>query len=91
MLLLGLQAESFRRYTPERIERLLFVAITRAQAWAYLSTVPEGKAVFAPLGRLVTRPKRHNWAVRDWREIPPVYGGATPAAPSPDDDLTSLL
>jgi superfamily I DNA/RNA helicase len=91
VLLPGLQTENFRRYTPRRIERLLFVAITRAQGWAYLSTVVEGKTVFAPLERLVTRPTGHNWAVQDWRKIPPVYDGAAPAAPPPDDNLTSLL
>lgn len=91
VLLPGLQTENFQRYSPERIERLLFVAITRAQGWAYLSTVAGGKAVFAPLERLLTRPMGHNWAVQDWRKIPPVYEVAAPVAPLPDDDLPSLL
>ncbi len=91
VLLPGLQTENFHRYTPARIERLLFVAITRAQGWAYLSTVPEGKAVFAPLRRLISQPEGHNWAVQDWRKVPPVYEEAAPAAPPAADDLTSLL
>ena len=91
VLLPGLQTENFQRYNPERIERLLFVAITRAQGWAYLSTVAGGKAVFAPLERLLTRPKGRNWVVQDWRKVPPVYEAAVPVAPLPDDDLTSLL
>lgn len=90
VLLPGLQAENFQRYTPARVERLLFVAITRAQGWAYLSTVAGGKAAFAPVERLLLSAGGHNWAVQDWRERQPIYGGTASPEP-PDDDLTSLL
>ncbi len=91
VLLPALQTENFRRYTPARIERLLFVAITRAQMWAHLSTVIEGKQLFAPLERLVGARKGRSWEVQDWRKIPPVYGAPVPPGAPPEDDLTSLL
>jgi superfamily I DNA/RNA helicase len=91
VLLPGLVAPNFQRYTPERIERLLFVAITRAQSWAYLSTLPENGEIFAPVRRLVDGKDDGSWTVQDGRipAGPPVYGG--PPSPPPDDDLTSLL
>ena len=90
VLLPGLVAPNFHRYTPARIERLLFVAITRAQGWAYLSTLPDGKDMFAPLQRLLDAKDGRCWTVQDGRIAPgpPVYAG--PEAP-PSDDLTSLL
>jgi len=90
VLLPALVAPNFHRYTPERIERLLFVAITRAQSWAYLSTLPAGGEVFAPLQRLLDARAGQCWTVQDGRipAGPPVYAG--PEAP-PADDLTSLL
>ena len=91
VLLPGLQTENFRRYTPARVERLLFVAITRAQAWAGLSTVVEDTQVFAPLQRLLAPRRGRHWAVQDVRAIPPVYGAASPPPAPPEDDLTSLL
>lgn len=38
VLLPRLVPESFPRMSPERIQRILFVAVTRASKWAYLST-----------------------------------------------------
>jgi superfamily I DNA/RNA helicase len=91
VLLPALVARNFHRYTPERIERLLFVAITRAQSWAYLSTTPGDAAIFAPLRRLLEKKDDRCWTVQDGRIPggPPVYGG--PPIPPADDDLTSLL
>jgi superfamily I DNA/RNA helicase len=90
VLLPGLVAPNFHRYTPPRIERLLFVAITRAPSWAYLSTVPGGGEVFAPLQRLLEDGGERCWTVQDGRIAPgpPVHAG--PETP-PADDLTSLL
>ncbi len=67
------------------------MAITRAQAWAGLSTVVEGKQVFAPLQRLLAPRRGRHWAVQDLRTIPPVYGEVSPPPAPPEDDLTSLL
>jgi superfamily I DNA/RNA helicase len=88
VLLPALVAPNFHRYTPERIERLLFVAITRAQSWAYLSTTPENGQIFAPLQKLLEAKDGRCWTVQDDRTLPRIYSG--PKAP-PDDDLTSLL
>ena len=66
------------------------MAITRAQAWAGLSTVVEGTQVFAPLQRLLAPGRGRRWAVQDVRARQRVYGGSAPPAP-PEDDLTSLL
>jgi len=91
VLLPALVTPNFHRYTPERIERLLFVAITRAQSWVYLSTLPEDGEIFAPLQRLLGAKEGRCWTVQDGRipAGPLVYSGP-PSAP-PDDDLTSLL
>lgn len=41
VLLPRLAVESFQRVTAERLRRLLFVAITRATRWVYLSTIQD--------------------------------------------------
>ena len=50
VLLPRLNARSFINVSPARMERLLFVAITRATRWLYISTDHEG--TFTPLLRL---------------------------------------
>lgn len=105
VLLPRLTAASFRKFGPELAERLLFVGITRAQRWVYMSTVANDDNVFAPLRRLIGDAGPGCIEVQygsDGTYQPGLFG--PPAAPprrtetpapgassADDDDLTSLL
>ena len=53
VLMPRLNAAGFAKFGAEVTERLLFVGITRALRWVYLSTVSNDSTVFRPLQRLV--------------------------------------
>ncbi len=88
VLLPRLVPEGFVRFSAEMTERLLFVGLTRATKWAYLSTVAAGDEVFEPLRRLLEPGAAGVCAVQRGAEPQPIYA---PAAEEGDDDLTSLL
>jgi len=80
--------ESFLRMSPERIQRLLFVAVTRATNWVYLSTnvgkeLPLLQAL-QPLGneRALTVESAHD-------RTPPATG-SMPGTPPKTDHLDFL-
>jgi superfamily I DNA/RNA helicase len=82
ILLPRLVPKSFSRMSEGRIEHLLFVAISRATKWVYMSTT-EG-ADFAPLHRFSEQ--QNNWIT--------IQRGRDPASPRSapsDDDLLDLL
>ena len=54
VILPRLVPSAFGKMGPERIERILFVGITRAIRWVYLSTVGEQDAI-RPLERMAAR------------------------------------
>jgi superfamily I DNA/RNA helicase len=53
VLMPSLTAEAFDKFEPALQQRLLYVGITRARRWAYLSTVRNGTGLFPPLTRLL--------------------------------------
>jgi superfamily I DNA/RNA helicase len=53
VLMPSLTAEAFGKYDAALQLRLLYVGITRARRWAYLSTVRDGAGLFPPLTRLL--------------------------------------
>lgn len=53
VLMPSLTAEAFDKFEPALQQRLLYVGITRARRWAYLSTVRNGAGLFPPLTRLL--------------------------------------
>jgi len=53
VLMPGLTAAAFDKFNAALQCRLLYVGITRARRWAYLSTIDSGAGVFPPLERLL--------------------------------------
>ena len=81
--------DAFEKYSDEMTERLLFVGLTRATKWAYMSTLAGGGEMFEPLRRLLEPVVvEHLASIMTGPFIPPhpIYGEA-----DEDDDLTSLL
>lgn len=61
---------SFLKVSPARLDRLLFVGLTRAQRWAYLSTVADTSQVFEPVSRLLDAGTPPAWAVQFGKGTP---------------------
>jgi superfamily I DNA/RNA helicase len=88
VLLPRLASGSFPRMSESRIERLLFVAISRATKWVYMST--SGAADFAPFRRF----RQHEQ--RSWLTIQSGRGRQPTDRPGPSDndlgdDLLDIL
>lgn len=88
VLMPRLLGDAFGRMTAERVARVMFVGITRAMRWAYMSTV-EG-AAFAPVEQLVAGA---NGSLTIRR--PGASAAAPPPPPKPaarpQDDVLDLL
>ncbi|MEK7992198.1 MAG: UvrD-helicase domain-containing protein [Planctomycetota bacterium] len=86
VLLPRLTVDSFERYSADHLLRLLFVGVTRATGWVYLSSTT-GNAC-APLGRLLSPESRYFLAIQQ---------GSVQAAPAAqaeheeEGDLTDFL
>lgn len=103
VLLPGIEQGAFRHGDASAWLRLLFVGITRARRWVYLSTQSASTDVYSPLRRLLG-PDAAGCCEVQWGAGGPVQTGlfeqapAPPRAegrvdlpPTPDDDLTDLL
>ncbi len=84
---------SFHQVSPERLEKLFFVGITRATRWVYMSTV-EGPTLPVVL-ELATHERDGTITIQRSADTLPLTGGpAKPAQPKerqPADALTDLL
>jgi superfamily I DNA/RNA helicase len=84
---------SFHQVSPERLEKLLFVGITRATRWVYMSTV-EGPMLPVVLG-LASLERDQIITIQRSADSLPLAGGPArppqPKAPQPADALTDLL
>jgi superfamily I DNA/RNA helicase len=87
VLLPRLVPGSFPRMSLGRIEHLLFVAISRATKWVYMSTTGSG---VAPLDRLRARPDS-DWLTLQRAGAAPRVQPLPPGDPSAEDDLLDLL
>jgi superfamily I DNA/RNA helicase len=88
VLLPRLVPESFPRMSPERIQRLLFVAVTRATNWVYLSTnVGNELPLLQALQPLVSE---RALAVQSAQDRTPPATGSTPGTPLKTENLDFL-
>ena len=103
VLLPGIEQGAFRHGDASAWLRLLFVGITGARRWVYLSTQSASTDVYAPLRRLLgpeaTGCCEVKWGVDGQVQTglfepvsaPPRPEGHVDLPHSPDDDLTNLL
>lgn len=87
VILPRLVPSAFGKMGPERIERMLFVGITRAIRWVYLSTVADREAL-PPLKRMIAR-SDGALTIRRHGEASSTAPPETPKAAS--DDVLDLL
>ena len=84
---------SFLQVRPERLAKLLFVGITRATQWVYMSTV-EGPMLPVVL-QIAGMGKDRTITLQRAGDDLPLFGGAgrapQPRQPATADDLTGLL
>jgi len=87
VLLPRLVRASFSKDTDARLARLLFVGITRATKWVYLSTC-KGSEV-APLQRFEALAQRHLFSIQAGgdKRVADIHEGPD----SPDDDILDIL
>jgi len=90
VLMPRLEPKWFAQLSESRIERLLFVGITRATKWVYISTI--GNSRFSPLEKLAAAESKGCLTVQLPRQTGIEWVGQDTASKAPaDDDLTDLL
>jgi superfamily I DNA/RNA helicase len=88
VLMPRLVSSSFQRVTPDRLERLVFVALTRAAKWAYFSTTLDDSL---PLfQKLLPLEQTRQLTVRRGEQAGTSKPGPATAPPTPDNKLDFL-